>query len=254
MKILVVGEKDLITSHFLYRLDSQEVSYDITNSDNFYFQEHYDMVVYMQDKFIIGSDAFNLQELFGNKLDLLQKIMTKVKTDHFIFIDFSYNSDYRNPFYQELSRIAKKLIPIYSRLLHKNYTIFCLYNIIGYKFQDFPLNFINDLLENKEKIILLDQYDQIHFTYIDDVISTIISSLYDKDRWNTTHHLRYDDIGTSLDEILDLYEEINSYQFKYRYVETNGKIAPYEGKPASFFQQRYEKEDWVKRRVVQKYY
>jgi hypothetical protein len=216
----------------------------------------YDKVIYVLNHFIIDRSLGLINECFTGNLEVLNTMMIGVETDHFIYLDYSHHSQYvNNNVYRTIKNMAIDLVKMYSNEMNQYYTILHLYDLIGYKFPEFPnqgssFKYFNQLLEENDRLIIEDSYQNIHFTYILDVAEAVRKCLFDKSVVNTEQHLRYDNKGTSIINLVDLFEKENHHVYLYRKINTNKKIAPFKGEPSYLISREFPVNLWVRKRMI----
>ena len=139
------------------------------------------------------------------------------------------------------------MIKSYCLAMQKNYFIFHIYDIIGYKFYGSSGVNINYWMESKVKgkFIFSGLYENIHFVFIQDAIRAILKTMKSEDIKfkNAEHHLRYNNKGTNIKKIADLFQRSNHDSFfSYMYIDQNKKTAPFYGEPFELLTNDYPME------------
>jgi cupin superfamily acireductone dioxygenase involved in methionine salvage len=89
-----------------------------------------------------------------------------------------------------------------------------------------------------KKLEIQSNYNNIHFVYIMDAIKAITEIvryyLANGVFLHSEEHIRYDNNGTSIKNIVTLFEKVNQIEFKEKNIITLESTAPYHGAPSTF--------------------
>lgn len=171
-----------------------------------------------------------MQNFFRMHIAELHDSLVGVNASEFIYLDFT--NGVLNPLNKSnriLKNLSIEMIKSYSTFVQKHYTIFYLYDLIGYKYDGVPDYYINNILRPYNNVIFSNFYQNIHFVYIHDAVKAICRHLMSTKHQtqNQEHHLRYDDVGTDINTILQTFSRFYNENFRYVEFNNNQHTAPY---------------------------
>jgi len=234
-KILVMGGEDYFTHHLLFWLKANKIEFDYVPGSVFSYEEEYESVIFCKHVILDTYDTNNMADFFNIHLSQLNNILLHANSSHLIYVDFTNgilqktNNDLNN----KLKQMSLQMIKSYSSNVRKHYDILYIYDLIGYKnFEFFGLyNNLNDQLESQKNFIWSYPYSHLHLVYIFDVMNMLLK-LIDKSEKkiiNNEYHVRYDNKGTDIKDIVFSFEKyaMNIPKFKYIEIYENESTAPF---------------------------
>lgn len=198
--ILVTGGSGFIGTHLVTAL--KELNYNVLNLDKVNHKDCYDIEDYCVDfkpKFIFhlaaSTSVFNTNddEIIHNNISALKKVIDYANKVNATLIFTSSSTaalDNATSMYGLSKRYGEDIIRIYS----KSYVIMRLHNVYGLNSREDTLLgiILKNIKENKPITLFNNGQNKRHFTYVDDVVKTLLSGMTlcnDKKFANETYNI-----------------------------------------------------------------
>lgn len=186
---------------------------------------------------------YSIQEpLFFSSLQLVRQALL-LNYDHFVYVDLSHQTDIVNLTYKTCIDIERLMVTNFCSFLQKKCSVIYLYDIIGRTVEQTQRRFHNvgEILSDKffSKSNTLNYsfyYQNKHLVYINDAMRALVKIISSPDI-GQEEHIRYDDVGFNVENIIPLFEKVNKIEFANKNIIIGKEKAPILGAPSLFLKE-----------------